>query len=103
MIYICKITLYCYLKHTNDKGERVHGISITVREELKLSQVQEQDIKKKLKDMALLSSFKTIDNESDVILVEKCYVLVGIKPDHESLMFNGLQQLVDLEKDVSQL
>ena len=73
-----------------------------MREELKLYQGQEQDIKEALKYMELSSSFKYIENESDVIFVEKCYVLVGIKPGHESLMFSGLQQLVDLERNVSQ-
>jgi len=134
---------YQFHIHTNEKGEKIHGISITVKTTLTLDSIQGEklkEIRKQVKatrticrtwrkykngELKRSSSFgdkirsifswpsfeakthasishsamKSNEELGDVCIVEKCYILVGVKPGCESLLFNGLQQLVDLEKD----
>ena len=37
----------------------------------------------------------------DVLIVEKCYVLLGTQPDNHSLLFSGLHNLIKYEDEVS--
>ena len=43
-----------------------------------------------------------LDNaiEGDVCIIEECYIIVGIEPSADSLIFSGLQSLVDSERKV---
>lgn len=41
------------------------------------------------------------DTYGDTCLVQKCYVMIGTRPAEQSLIFCALQQIVDLEREVS--
>ena len=41
------------------------------------------------------------DTYGDACLVQKCYIMIGTRPAEQSLIFCALQQIVDLEREVS--
>lgn len=41
------------------------------------------------------------DSLGEACLVQNCYVLIGTKPEEQSLLFRALQQIVDLEREDS--
>ena len=57
----------------------------------------------KLSQDCLNASSSNFDEEEEeiVCIIEKCYVMIGTKPESHSLAFIALQKLVDLERKVS--
>ena len=41
------------------------------------------------------------DTLGDACLVQKCYIMIGTRPEEQSLIFCALQQIIDLEREVS--
>ena len=41
-----------------------------------------------------------VEEEGDVILVEKCFVILGTIPEEQSILLCALKQVIDLERKV---
>ena len=41
------------------------------------------------------------DRQGEVCIVEKCYVMIGTRLKEQSLILNGLQKFIDVEREVS--
>ena len=40
------------------------------------------------------------DSGGDIIIIESCYVMIGTKPQEQSLVLSALQKVVDVEREV---
>merc|ERR1712150_74666 len=62
-------------------------------------QIKKKSIKVKRQAVISYGNMMLNQRQGDVCITEKCYLLIGIKRDQESLLFNALQGLIDSERE----
>ena len=65
--------------------------------------VETNPVSDKVRRLAAESYQEMVMNDTygDACLVQKCYIMIGTRPAEQSLIFCALQQIVDLEREVS--
>ena len=65
--------------------------------------VETNPVSDKVRRLAAESYQEMVKNDTygDACLVQKCYIMIGTRPAEQSLIFCALQQIVDLEREVS--
>jgi len=65
--------------------------------------VETKSISDKVRRLAVESYQEMLKNNvyGDACLVQKCYIMIGTRPEEQSLIFCALQQIIDLEREVS--
>ena len=75
--------------------------------ELEENDEDEGNTKREKRILKLASkSYKTMVENSklgDALIVERCYVLLGTRPNDHSLLFSALQSLIEREDEVSSI
>lgn len=65
--------------------------------------VETKSVSDKVRRLAVESYQEMLKNNvyGDACLVQKCYIMIGTRPEEQSLIFCALQQIIDLEREVS--
>lgn len=64
--------------------------------------VERTPISEEVRRLAVESYQEMLKNDTygDACLVQKCYIMIGTRPEEQSLIFCALQQIIDLEREV---
>ena len=65
--------------------------------------VERPPVSDEVRRLAVESYQEMLTNNTygDACLVQKCYIMIGTRPEEQSLIFCALQQIIDLEREVS--
>ena len=65
--------------------------------------VERPPVSEEVRRLAVESYQEMLKNDTygDACLVQKCYIMIGTRPEEQSLIFCALQQIIDLEREVS--
>ena len=68
-----------------------------------IQSVERPPVSDEVRRLAVESYQEMLKNDSygDACLVQKCYIMIGTRPEEQSLIFCALQQIIDLEREVS--